>query len=304
MSNTVRVAGKLGKLPVKPPAERFAIKYVHQYAHEPLPAPSYPVDVTGGIGDEDWGMCGNGPDPACTTHPDGVGDCGYAGREHYKYAKAACYGETEQRESSNDLVAEYLGYDHGQDVGVNLADVLLSWYRAGKILAFAPVDHADPAAVDSAMQEFKGVYCGVGLTDDAQELFAEGQPWTVANGEQSDPMEGHCILKAKADGQGRDGYVTWGVLQEATSGWTAECLEEAWVVITSEDEAAKVDMPALLADILALHGTGGNGGPVPVPVPAAHEGLLQEVAKLVREIASSADRDIAEVVSFLHSHGL
>ena len=76
-------------------------------------------------------------------------------------AKAACYGETETWETSNELVAEYLAYDGGQDVGVNLADVLLAWYRSGAITGFAPVDHTDPAAVDAAMEAFKGVITGV-----------------------------------------------------------------------------------------------------------------------------------------------
>lgn len=254
----VRTPGKRGRLPVKPAGEKFAIRYVHEYAREPLPAPDYPVDVTGGIGEHDWQMLGNGPDPDCTLAPEGVGDCGFAGREHYKYAKAACYGLEEDRESSDALVSEYLSYDHGQDVGVNLADVLLAWYRAGKILAFASVDHTDPAQCDSAMEQFKGLYVGVSLTPDADELFGEGQPWTTAAGQRPDPREGHCILKVTADGNELDGYVTWGALQKATRDWTRACLEEAWVVIASEDEAAKVDMAALTADIDALHGTGGR----------------------------------------------
>jgi hypothetical protein len=79
-------------------------------------------------------------------------------------------------------VAEYLGYDHGQDIGVNLADVLLYWYRQQKILAFAPVDHTDPAAVDVAMAAFHGAYVGVNLTGDADSLFVRHAPWTVSGG--------------------------------------------------------------------------------------------------------------------------
>ena len=246
-----RTPGKRGRLPAK----RVSLRFIHDYAVAPLPAPAYPVDVTGGIAAGNWGMLGNGPDPSCTTHPDGVGDCGFAGRQHVRYAKAACYKETGTWESSDDLVAEYLAYDNGQDQGVVLADVLLAWYKAGKILGFAPVDHTNPAAVDSAMQAFKGAYVGVDLTGDAEQLFSEGKPWTVTDGEQPDPGEGHCIVKVKADGVAVDGYVTWGALQPATRAWSAACLQEAWVLITSEDETAKVDMPALTADIEALHGT-------------------------------------------------
>ena len=73
-------------------------------------------------------------------------------------AKAAAGHETEKWEDSNQLVAEYLRYDHGQDLGANIADLLRSWYQDGKILAFAPVDHTKPAAVDSAMTAFHGAF--------------------------------------------------------------------------------------------------------------------------------------------------
>lgn len=251
-----RVAGHRGRLPVKPPAERFPIQYLSAYLTTPLPAAVYPVDVSGGI--SDWGMLGNGPDPTCTTHPNGVGDCTFAGRQHYRMAKAADEQETETWESSNDLVAEYLTYDHGQDQGAQIADLLLYWYKAGTILAFAPVDHTKPADVDAGMQAFHGAYVGVNLTDDADQLFEQGQPWTVANGEQPDANEGHCIVKVGADGSQYDMWVTWGASQKSTLGWTTACLDEAWVIITQEDATANnVNVAQLRADIDALHGTGG-----------------------------------------------
>lgn len=311
MPSPARTAGQLGRLPVKPAAERFPIRYLSAYLREPIPAPAYPVDVTGGIADDAWGVLGNGLDPSCTSYPGGVGDCGFAGREHYRYAKAACYGEQEPRESSDELVAEYLAYDGGQDAGVNLADVLLAWYKAGKILGFAPVNHADPAEVDAVMQAFRGVYCGVNLTSDAQQLFGAGQPWTVADGEQPDPSAGHCIVKVRADGHQLDSYVTWGHSQSATRDWSSACLEEAWAVITSEDEAARVDMAALVADIEALHGTPPQPPapapappPAPVPVPVDHKSLLEQLAGHVREVAASEQQDITELLAFLASNGL
>jgi len=256
-----RSAGLRGRLPVKPAGQRFNIQYVSSYLRPgaALPAPQYPVDITGGI--IDWGMLGNGPDKTCKTHPNGVGDCTFAGRQHYKMAKAAAGDEKEEWENSDKLVAEYLSYNHGQDQGANIADLLLSWYQGGKILAFAPVDHTDPAAVDAAMEAFHGAYAGVNLPDDADQLFEQGEPWTTANGERPDPNEGHCIVKVSADGQRNDTWVTWGALQKSTTGWTRSCLEEAWVIITEEDaKNAKLDLAALKADIDALDGTGGNRG--------------------------------------------
>lgn len=257
MTNPNRTPGLRGRLPVKPEGERFAIAYISDYAAAPLPAPKYPVDVSGGIGAESWGMAGNGPDPTCTTHPDGVGDCGFAAEVHYGMAKAACRGIHETPEPSNQLVADYLRYDHGRDEGVVLADVLLYWYKAGKILAFAPVDHSTTKSIDAAMQQFKGCYVGVDLTPDAEDQFSEGKKWTTGTGNRPSPDLGHCILKVKSTGKGLDGYVTWGALQEATASWSKAAIQEAWVVVMHEDEIDPQALAALKADINALHGTGG-----------------------------------------------
>jgi hypothetical protein len=108
------------------------------------------------------------------------------------------------------------------------------------------------------MAAFHGVYVGVNLTADADQLFNQQQPWTTANGEQPDPSDGHCIVKVKADGSQYDAWVTWDAVQQSTLQWTAACLDEAWAIITPEDAAAgNVDLAALQADINALKGEGG-----------------------------------------------
>ncbi len=291
-----RTAGLRGRLPVRPEGKKFPLKYLHEYLAGPLPAPVYPVDVSGGI--TDFGMLGNGPDPTCTIRPQGVGDCPWAGRQHYKMTKAAASGAPMPTETSDQLVEEYLAYDHGQDVGGVLADVLLAWYQNGVILGFAPVDHTDRAACDSAMVQFRGLYIGVDLTDDADSLFEAGQPWTVANGEQPDPDLGHCVLRVKSSGPGPDatsGNVTWGADQESTWEWDAACTVEAWVAVTTEDDIDPAALAAMQADINALGGTGGTGDVTPEPpAPAAHVSFLAELADDVTAIA-------AKVRSFIES---
>jgi hypothetical protein len=251
-----RTPGHRGRLPKKPPAERFKISYLPEYLRERLPPPTYPVNVSGGI--TDWGMLGNGPDPTCTSYPKGVGDCTFAGRQHYRMAKAAAGHVVESWETSDQLVAEFFAYVDGKDVGAQLADLLLYWYKAGTILAFAPVDHTSPAAVDAAMAAFHGAYVGVYLTKNANQVFKQGQPWTTADGERPDPTDSHCIVKVGADGN-FDTWVTWGATQRSTLAWTAACLDEAWVIITQEDaDAANLDIAQLRSDIDALDGTGGG----------------------------------------------
>lgn len=259
-----RRAGRRGRLPVKAPAQRFPIRYLHEYMATALPAPTYPIDVSGRI--SAWGMLGNGPDAALTVNGGRpVSNCVFAGRQHYKMAKAAAVKTltTEIWETSDELVTEYLTFDQGQDVGANIADALLAWYKAGKILAFAPVDLSDRTKADAAMLAFRGLLCGVALTDDADQLFEDHRVWTVAGGQQSNPQEGHCIIQTGATGPTSgdlDTFVTWGALQRAQTGWTAACRDEAWVIITSEDQVDPAALAAMRADIDALGGTQAAAG--------------------------------------------
>ncbi len=82
------------------------------------------------------------------------------------------------------------------------------WRRACRVprtgQAFALVDHPSPTAVDSAMTAFHGVYAGVNLTDDADTLAGQHEPWTVSGGQQPDTW-------------------TWGALQQSTRPWTPAC---------------------------------------------------------------------------------
>jgi hypothetical protein len=146
------------------------------------------------------------------------------------------------------------------------------------------------------MAAFHGTYCGVDLTDNADELFQEGKPWTVANGEQPNPSEGHCILKVGADIAlfGSDTWVTWGALQKSTADWATACLQEAWVIITEEDaKAANLDIAALRADIDALHGTG-------TPAP----GHAQPHVSAFIEMADDVETALKKARAYFAAHNL
>jgi hypothetical protein len=255
-------------------------------------------------------MLCNGPDPTCTAHPNGVGNCYFCARQHYHMTKAAATGAPMPAESSNQLAAEYLSYDHGQDNGVVVADVLLAEYNAGLILAFAPVDHTSREACDAAMQQFKGLILGVDLTDDADDLFEEGEPWTVADGQQPDPDDGHCILRVKSTGSGSGAMstdVTWGAEQESTAAWDAACIQEAWVTILSEDEVSPEALAAMRADIDALGGHDITTPPAPAPPPpspAPTPGPSPEPADLLAELVALIRSGEADLENWLRSHGL
>jgi|SRR5579884_3332869 len=237
-----RKPGLLGRLPQRPPEKRYAISWAHEQLAAPLPPPKYPIDVTHGL--QDWGILGN----------DRYGDCAVAGRYHLSLSTALAASQPEPHFTDEQVIQEYLTYTGGQDQGAVLADYLLWLYEQELILAFAPVDVSNIEHADALMAMFNGLYCGMSLTADAPALFAEHQPWTTANGESPVSSMGHCIVKVAADGE-TDKWVTWGAVQPSTSEWTRSCLQEAWCIVTNEEQLAAFE-PSLLQEIEALGGQG------------------------------------------------
>lgn len=243
---TERIAGLRGRKPQRPEGERFAIRWLHEYAPV-APAPRYPIDVSQGI--TDWGMLGN----------DTYGDCGPCGYAHERMLAGA-------KPTAAEVVKLYLTYDHGQDEGVVIADFLLWLFHQNLIQGFAPVELS---TVDAVMAQFgRGVLLGVNLTDDANDRFNQNLPWTVRNGEQPDPNEGHVILKVGAQSIFGDGTaVTWGANQIIENSWETACIEEAWVIVT-KDDIGTAAYNALLADLIELpHATTVTPPPAPAPAP-------------------------------------
>jgi hypothetical protein len=272
----VRVAGKTGRLPVKPVGERYAIGWLHDYIT--VPAPTYPVDVSKGI--TLWGMLGN----------DQQGDCVFAALAHDRMLAGA-------QPTTEQVLAEYALYDHGQDIGANIADYLLWKFQRGDIEAFVPVH---PSNVDGVMAELgRGIMLSANLTDDAQQLFQNDQAWTVANGETPDPNEGHCVLKVGSTGpMSQAAYgtcVTWGANQRMENAWQNACVDEAWAIVTKDDMGDQA-FAALLTDLRRLPDvhivpppTPPKPAPSPAPAPgaASFPGALPEIDA---EIVAKATR--------------
>jgi hypothetical protein len=291
-------AGMLGRLPQRAPADRFPLNWAHDYLAAPVPPPAYPIDVTGGI--TDFGMLGN----------DQYGDCGEAGIRHVEMTTAAAAGGPIPSFTTQESVAEYLAFTGGQDTGVVLADFLLWLFNKGRIKGFAPVDHNNIPQADALMAEFHGLYVGVSLTSDAQQLFPGGI-WTTDNGETPNPSMGHCIEKAYSDGGTYDGWITWARLMRSTINWSRACVDEIWLVLTTEEQLAKFT-PALITEIQAL---GGKVAPTPPPppppppppapkppapkppqpVPGTPPSFIQRVEQIAREEIASLERTIDEI---------
>ena len=48
--------------------------------------------------------------------------------------------------------------------------------------------------VRRAMIDFRRVFVGLNLTDNAEQLFQEGKPWSTAGGQRANPRNGHDVV--------------------------------------------------------------------------------------------------------------
>lgn len=248
-----RKAGKLGrKLGVSDFGSHFRLA---DYLTDPLPVWDGPDDFTGGR--TEWGMAFN----------DQLGDCGVAGDYHKNMADAITAGITIPPQPDDDstvgeqIKAEYLAYDDGQDEGVDLGQWLL--YRMTHTLAGLPViggfaQVSDSGAeYQSAFHLFGGLYTGIGVTQAMMSQFDQGEPWS---GTGTDFIGGHCVPHLARDTKlGK--CITWGAVQGFTWANWHSVREEAYVIFTPEMADSPgglfhgVNVAQLRTDILSLGGT-------------------------------------------------
>lgn len=247
-----RRAGKLGrKLGVSALGSQFKLA---DYLVDPLPVWDGPDDFTGGRAE--WGMAGN----------DTYGDCGVAGDYHKNMADAITAGEAVPPQPDDgstpgqEIVAEYLAYDEGQDEGVDLGQWLT--YRLTHALAglpaiggFAQVSDSG-SEYQSAFHLFGGLYTGITVNQEMMDEFDQGVPWSSTD---TNWLGGHCVPHLARDAKlGK--CITWGAVQAFTwANWHA-VREEAYVIFSPEIMATPggvfhgIAVAKLKADLKILHG--------------------------------------------------
>lgn len=254
----VNTHGELGRLPKRAEADRLALRWAHEYlVPGALPAPVYPINPEP-VGA--WGMAGN----------DVWGDCAQAALYHLWLSTALAAsangqgGPVPAPTEAVNLYENYTGATSPPGPGTTLASFLQWAYGQGLVLAFAPVELSDLAQCDALMAAGFGLYVGATLTPSALAEFDQGQTWgDTPTTPQPTPSLGHCLLRVGATGRratDESTYVTWGELQDATRAWDVACTDEAWLIVTTEEQAALFE-PELLADVAALGGTGGTPAP-------------------------------------------
>lgn len=294
-------AGLRGLKPLDP-AKHARFKTAADYGFL-LPAPTYPIDRTGGI--TDYGMDGNGPDPTLTVNGgQPVGDCGVcAVPAHADMITAALGGSTEAGMTADQVVDLYFTYEaettgsawrppktgawtapDGLDQGVDLGDWLLWLFHNQWIEGFVKLELSQ---IDAALALFDVVVVGVSLNDQADAQVEAGQPWDVGPGDGPDQNDGHAILMMGA--QSADGpftWCTWGQAQPSTLAWKQQCPQQAFAVLTRDQAESKAfPFAQLETDLQNLGGTVSDA-PTPEPAPTEDAGVKQEIEAELEKIGS------------------
>lgn len=202
---------------------------------ESLPAPPLAVDNTMGV--TDWGMDGNGPDPANPPQiPGGVGDCTIAGIDHHQQVIALDSGNRTQATTAQVLqgYSQYCGYVLGNDAtdqGGNENSILTQILAAkGGIFGHTLLGTVSPDPknldhVKKAITYFRAVYMGCLIPNsiDGQQV------WDVVNPDGG--IEGgHCMVSASYTPDRID-FITWGMNQPATWAWWLDYVDECHVLV-------------------------------------------------------------------------
>ena len=230
---------KYGKLPARRPE---GLKDLPEYLNSPLPPAPEAVKVPGV---KDWQMLGN----------DQYGDCTFAGISHAQDALTwdLAMHEALHHATDAEVVAAYLSYTGGQDVGADEASLLHYW-RTNKLFAGTDFGYAPTTlsldTVKQTIHSFGLAYIGIQCPQSAQEQFQAGQPWSVVQGS---PIEGgHCIILVGYDPQFVYA-VTWGKVVAIEPDFLTTYMDECWAIICPEiatkGEYGNVNLSQLQADL-------------------------------------------------------
>lgn len=282
MSNPTRTPGKYGR---RPPKRAPALKLApHLTGVVPTVPPSedYLAALNGG-----WQMLGNGPDPAnaaAGVPPDGAGDCVAVTWANLRRLFSTTLGPKPVYPSLPSVVEVYKTQNPGfpdQDDGMD-EQTLLEWLvknpapDGSQLVAFAQVDHANPAEVKAAIAIFGGLMLGITVQAANEDEFSQNQPWDFS---PSSPDEGGHGVLCGGYGPGGAGplggdekFISWGAETSFTDAFWANKVEEAWVLIYPEHLGTRaflegVNRDTFAEDYQALTGKTLPIAPTPVPTP-------------------------------------
>lgn len=302
----VRVAGKLGKKAPDHTRPRLRLT-PHLTA---VPQPPAKVDWLSRV--QNWPMYLNDQLGCCTCAM-----AGHALEAWSTYGQGHTVTVTDQ-----DVLTAYeavSGYRPGHpetDQGAVMQDVMDYLRKTGiaghKVLAFAQVNHKDPAEVKAALNVFGTLLVGIEFPASAMDQFNAGQPWDAVRNDGG--IEGGHAIHVGHDETGNVAYkcTTWGAVQGMTQAFWDRYVDECWVAIAPEWLSAAgaspggVDLYGLGEDLHDLTGAQNPfpapqptpqpptpaPGPTPTPVPVRPDGADEAFAQVAAPW--SAERHVGE----------
>lgn len=222
------------------------------------------------IGQGGWKMLGN----------DTYGDCVAVTWANIRRLLGAAYPSMQQViELYKTQNPGFPQEDQGMDIQTCLEYLVSHGGPDGvKALAFAKVDHFNPAEVKAAIAIFGYVWTGINVLDINQSEFPT-KPWDYSS---TSPLDGGHSVVTGGYGAGvgtlggDERFITWGVETSFTDRFWVNQVEETWVVIWPEHLYTKaflegVDQAALASSYKELTGRDfpldPNPSPAPTPVP-------------------------------------
>jgi hypothetical protein len=267
VTNPNRTPGMLGRLPNDPTKPRLRLIQHLDTAVPPNPAV---VDWMSKV--LSWPMYGN----------DRYGDCVFAMAGHaieawttYSEGSTTTVTDADVLKGYHDVTG-FNPNDPATDQGAAVQAALNYWRTTGigghKIVAFAQVDHHNPAEVQAALNVFGTLLVGINFPASAMTQFNNGLPWDAVPNDGG--IEGGHAIHVGGYNQPRDQYTatTWGQPQIMNAEFWHTYVDEAWVAITPD----WLSTAGLTPEGVDLHGLGedfaqltGQPNPFPTPVPPA-----------------------------------
>jgi hypothetical protein len=185
---------------------------------------------------------------------DRIGDCAYAAKAHGLTLYRGVTGQV-LVPTTAEVLSGYFALTGGQDTGLAGLDVLTDWHKnpwqGDAILAFAEVRKSSLTHVKQAIANYRGLYVGFQVQENAESDFDAGRPWEP--GKLTD--DGHAVYIVDYDAAGVT-LLTWGAVQRATWAWFTECISEAYAILPPEAAnprfAPGFNIAALQADLAVV----------------------------------------------------
>lgn len=248
----------LGKLPPVP--DKPKLRLVDYLQTSKLPAP--PAEFGHELLVKDWGMLGNGFDPAHNPAyaPNGAGDCAIAGPYHSLQLWSAESGRAFN--VTTDRVLKTYGQvtyydptkldpftgDNPTDQGTNVQDMAEFWRNYGfddcdgrthKIDAYLALEDGDINQLWAAMYLFDGVGIGIQCPKAWQTAFQNHQVWDEIPGITSKDIAGGHYVSGVCRRNGNIGVITWGQVQFMTPAGYSQLSDEAFIYFSEDRFNAK-----------------------------------------------------------------